>query len=268
MRPSLPRALLLSFFSADVYRDAARNWRGAALVYLLVIAAIGTALVAVRIHGATRRIATREAPPLIAQLPRIVVDRGRVSVNVPTPHVIRDPNTGREAAIIDTSGTVSSLAGREARLLLTGHQVMLRRERGETRIYDLSGVKHFELGPQRAARWAKTAAVWTAPITAPFVLAGLYVLRLLQAVVGAGIALLAGTVMGARLAFAPAMRVAALAITPPTLLLDLAGFLGAGIPWAGALWVAMAVGWTLFAVRACARPEPGDEVATVPPAPN
>jgi hypothetical protein len=267
-RHSLPRALLLSFYSAGVYRDAARHWRGAALLHLLVLAAIGTALVAIRVHTAVGRIATRDAPPLIAQLPRIVVDRGTVSVSAPTPYVIRDPRTGREAAILDTSGTVTSLEGREARLLLTRHQVMLRRDHGETRIYDLSGVNHFELHAERAARWAKAAAVWAAPLTAPFVLFGFYVVRLFQALVGAAFALLAGAAMRARLDFSAAMRIAALAITPPTLLLDLAGFLGAGVPWAGPAWAVMAAGWTLFAVRSCARPEPADADPHAVPAPH
>jgi hypothetical protein len=196
------------------------------------------------------------------------VERGQVSVNVATPYVIRDPDTSREAAILDTSGTVTSLEGREARVLLTRSQVMLRRERGETRIYDLAGVNHFEVGPERAARWAKAAAVWTAPLTAPFVLAGFYLLRLLQALVGAGLALLAGATMGTKLEFPAAMRIAALAITPPTLLLDLAGFLGAGIPWAGTIWAVLAAGWTLFAVRACAGAEAGEVTASALPPPN
>jgi hypothetical protein len=254
-RDSLLQALLLSFGSADAYRGAARRRHGRALVYLLVLAAVTTALVVVRLHEAVGRIATREAPPLIAQLPEIAIRRGEASVAAPTPHVIRAPETGRALAIIDTSGAVTSLEGSEARVLLTRTQVMFRRNDTEIRVFDLAGVDRFDVGPERAGRWARAAAAWLAPLAAPLVLAGLYALRLLQALFGAGLVLAIAPLRRVRLDVAAAMRLAALAITPPTLLLDLAGFLGAQVPYAGLAWAALATAWTVFAVRACERPE-------------
>jgi hypothetical protein len=260
------QALLLSFASADVYRDAARHWRGAGMIYLLTLAAVMTVLLVIKMHVAIDRVATREAPPLISQLPRITVHKGEVSVDVRTPYVIHAPETGKEVAIIDTSGTVTSLEGLEALALLTRRSVMVRRNNAETRVFDLSSVEHFELGPERAGRWARAAAAWLAPLCAPFILAGVYLLRLFQALIAAGLLLLVASVQRVKLDFAAAMRVAALAITPPTLLLDGVGFFGVKIPFSTFLWIGLCVAWMMFAVRALVRSEAPADTAPIAPA--
>src|SRR5262245_26676099 len=120
------QALLYAFFLRDVYRDAARAWKGAGIVYVLLLAAIACLAVVLRIQVTASGVARSEAPALIAQLPTITIDHGLVSIDRPGPIVIRDKK-GNEVAIIDTSASVEALEGRSAYLMLTRDHLIARR---------------------------------------------------------------------------------------------------------------------------------------------
>ncbi|MBI1797008.1 MAG: DUF1189 family protein [Candidatus Eisenbacteria bacterium] len=253
-----PRALLDAYFARDVYRDAARNRRGVGMLFTLLLAAIVTLLAVLRIAFALSGFAAGEAPRIIAQLPTITVDHGRVAIDRPSPVTIHDPRTGAPIAVIDTSGAVPSLEGSEAWLLLTRDRLIYRKSAAETRVFELAGVPHFVLDRDRATRWVRGATMWGPWIAMPFILVAMLVARLIQQLLAALAVLLVGR--GAALDFAAAMRLGVLAIAPATITLDLAGFAGLKVPASGWLWCAITVGYVLFAVAACRTPAPAGPI--------
>ena len=259
------QALLYAFFFRDVYRDAARGWKGAGILYILLLAGIACLAVVVRIQATVSGYARHEAPALIAQLPTITIERGIVSVDRPGPIVIRD-RKGNEVAIIDTTASVTGLEGRTAYLLLTRDHLVARKSASETRIMTLERVQHFVLTRERISGWVRRVEVWFAVLAAPFILIGFYLARLLQQLLTAVVTLLVANARRVPVDFAAAMRLAALAITPATLVLDLLGYMGARIPFSSGLWCLFTIGYVVFAVNAC-RAEPAAPAAAEPPAP-
>jgi hypothetical protein len=247
-RFSIFQSLLLSFHSREVYRLAARSGRGAGLLQTLLLALITTALVTIKVQTGVARIADREAPPVLAQVPTITIRAGRVSVDVETPLVIRT-REGRVLAVIDTASEAISLAGSEARMMLTRDRLMFRTNATETRVFDLSRVQSLVVDRAQATRWVRIFATWCAPVLFPFVLIGLYVARLVQQLIGALVALPIARSLSLGPDFGATMRLAALAITPPTLALDLLGFAGVHLPFSGGLWCVVALLYVLFGVR-------------------
>jgi hypothetical protein len=101
------RALVMAFFSADLYRDVGRNWSGIGLLYLTVLLAICWVPTAVRMHVGLHGFAVDRVPQLTADLPEITIRDGVMQANPPGRHLWRDdnPRPGREAGafIIDDS---------------------------------------------------------------------------------------------------------------------------------------------------------------------
>ena len=58
----LLRAIWLSFYSPELYRDVARNWRGFGLLYLTVLLALSWLPTPVQWFSGLRDFATTEAP--------------------------------------------------------------------------------------------------------------------------------------------------------------------------------------------------------------
>ena len=252
LRPSI-QALPYSFFARDAYRDAARHRRGVGLLYLLFLAAIMTVVVVLRIHLGVSNLIQHQAPRLIAQLPVITIDHGRVSTNAPNPVAIHYPG-GPVFALIDTAATVTALEGSTAYVLLTRDHLVYRKSATETQIVDLARVEHFVLDRNIATRWVRLAN-WLAVVLVPFVLVGLYLARLVQQLLASLATVLIARIRGVALNFAGAMRLSALAITPATLVLDLIGILGGRVPGSGWIWCAITLGYVMFGVNAC-RPDP------------
>ena len=264
-RYSIFQALPYSFFLRDAYRDAARGWKGAGILYILLLAGIACLAVVVRIQAAVSGYARHEAPALIAQLPTITIDRGIVSIDRPGPIVIRD-RQGNEVAIIDTTASVDALEGRSAFLLLTRDHVVGRKSAAESRIITLERVQHFVLTRERISGWVHMAEAWFAVLAAPFLLVGFCFARLFQQLLAALVTLLVASARRVPVGFAAAMRLAALAITPATLVLDLLGYVGARIPFSSWLWCLFTIGYVVLGVNAC-RAEPAAPAAAETPAP-
>ena len=68
-----------------------------------------------------------------------------MSTDVPNPHFIKDPKTGKDIAIIDTTGQYQTLEQTDAQFLLTKSKVIVNKSGGRSETYDLSGVQNFYL---------------------------------------------------------------------------------------------------------------------------
>lgn len=265
-RYSVFHALPLSFFSDDLYRDVARSWRGIGLVYLVLLVALATLVVAIRMQIGLDRWVQGEARGLVEQVPRIVIRHRVVEVDAPMPYTIHDPKTGTPLAIIDTTGQVASLEGQEARVLVTSDQIHYRRSAAETRVFQLSAWKDLTIDSERAGRWLRVLSTWAAPITGIFVFAGLFCFRLLQQLILAVVGLLAARVLSAALDFPALMRLSAVSLTPALLiepLLDILGVKPRGFGW---VWMVLVLVYMTWAVRAN-RPGPTNAPGPAPATP-
>jgi len=243
------QALPLSFYSRDLYRDVASNWKGAGLLYQLMIIALATIVVAIRLHLGVAHFAAHEAPPIIAQVPTIHIVQGKVSVNRLTPITIRNPRDGKALAIIDTSGEVTSLEGTGARVLLTRDQAIVLRRPGFTQVYDLRNINNLQLDRPTLTRWLGMVATWFAILCSPFILAGLYVGRLIVLLICSTALFLVAKGDRRVLDFAASTRLAAVALTPATLLEIVLDAIGTKPGFWGFLWLLLAGVYLAFAYR-------------------
>ena len=248
-RFSAVRAIALSFFSPEVYRDVVREWRGAGLAYLLLVTVLAALPFLIRLHVVSSRFTQQHASAILRQIPAISIRHGRVSSTVRMPYVIRGSG-GEALAIIDTTGQPATLDSTGALLLLTSDHVITRRRNIETRMYDLSRIERFDLDEARVTRWVHLFTTWFTPVFAPFVFVGSYLAHLFKALIFAGIAAILAALLQLRLPFAALMRLAAVAMTPMLAIDAIRGAFFWQVPWWW-LWSSLIViAYLLVALKA------------------
>lgn len=260
------QALYLSFYSAPLYRDVGRRWKGTGYLYLLVLLALVWIPEMAQFHYKFSASIEEEGRAVAYQIPAITISDGEVSTDVETPYFIRDPKKGQVWAIIDLTGQYNSLAGTDAEVLLTKTQMFVRQRRGtvnETRVYDLSAVKSFTLTRDDVSRWLELAKAWTAIVLYPLAVLFAFVYRILQTLLYALIGLLIARSLKIELSYGTLVRLAVVALTPVIVLDTLRSLASIHIP---ALWLfafAVAMGYLIFAIKANAAPadtqQPGSE---------
>jgi len=248
-------ALYLSFFSRDLYRDVRKNWKGTGFVYLLLLLAVTWLPIIYRMHGDLSEEIRQEVPKYLAQMPKITIAAGRVSIDRPVPYTILESDGRTPFMVIDTSGAIISLEQTDATVLLTGDQIMFRRpQRDEAKVYNLTGTDA-SIDRDLVGRWVGTFGKYFGVVAYPVVLAGDYVYRFFQMMIYAAIGMIFVRKLRAPLDSDAVFRLAAVAITPAIVLPTLLLLAGIHVPASPIVFFAMAIGYLYFAVKVNAGPE-------------
>lgn len=251
-RYSVIQAIYMAFYSGDLYQDVAQRWHGVGAAYLLLLVTLCWLPMLIKIHVGFADFASHDAPKIVGQIPPITIDKGKVSTTVETPYFIKDPDNGRELAIVDTSGQITSLDGRDAKVLLTQNKLVTRQSTAEVREYDLSQVQHFEFTRERAQDWLTTFKDLFVPILAPFAILFGYIYRILQLLLYAAIGMGFASASNVKLEYGTLMRLAAVAVTPAMIINTASDVWGKSIPFWWLICFAIAMCYLFFAVKSAA----------------
>ena len=255
----------LSFISKDLYRDVAQNWRGFGFVYLLLLLALAWLPDVVKIHRGFAGFVEKEGEALVAQMPKITITNGEVSLDPPGPHYVKDPETGKVMIILDTSADIGAFGEYpDAKILLTRTQLITRQERsGQTRAQDLAGVSSFSIDQDGMRRFFGVLKSWLGVFLYPFALLGSYAYRILQALLYGAIGLAIAGIVKAKLEYAASVRLAVMAITPVIVVSTLLDTLAKTPPYWWLLCFVIAMWYLFFGVKAATEAQE----AVVPGAP-
>lgn len=248
-RYSIFHPLVLSFFSKSLYRDVAKHWRGTGLLYLFIVLALVWIPTIIKGQLAISTWVDGDSKEITKQIPAITISNGQVSTDVTTPHYIKDPKTGTAIAVIDTTGTYTTLENTEAKFLLTKSKLMMSKNATETQTYDLSGVQSFYVDRPRVEGWLAAVKTWFVPVLYPLAVLFSFIFRAIQILIYAAIGLLFARMLSANLSYKTLMRLSAIAITPVLLLNLLFEFVPIRIPRWFLLGIVIALAYLFFAVK-------------------
>lgn len=262
-------AIWQSFFSSRLYVDVARRWRGIGFLYLLLIVFLCWIPDLAKMQVGLQHFRSNTAEGLIRQVPPITIKDGEVSVDAEMPYLIKNPETGKVVAIIDTTGQYTSLDNTSAAVLLTQKDLITKQNNAETRVYSLSGIKSFYLDQTRIHRWAYFFLSWLVLIIAPFVILFTFAFRIIQALLYAAIGLAFADSFHVKLTYSAVLRITCVVLTPVIALTTLAGLLPLRIqiPWTvnWLIHLVIAMAYLAFALKACAAEPPVNESTTPAP---
>jgi hypothetical protein len=249
--------LLLSFYSKPLYRDVAKNWKGVGFLYLLLLLALTWIPVMMQFHYNLSNMVTREAPKIVNQIPKITITTGEVSVDVPVPYYIIEPQSGEQIVAIDTSGQITSIDQTTAIALLTKKNFIMRQQRrGETRTFDLSAIQYLTLDRDSVMSWVQAFNKWFALFAYPFAVAGSFAYRAIQVLLYALAGMLFANSLKVTLDYAALVRLSVISITPVILLNTLRKLLGVHVPLIWLISFVIAMVYLFMAVKANSGTEP------------
>jgi hypothetical protein len=261
------RAIVMSFYSAELYRDVGRNWKGTGLLYLMVLLAICWVPTAYRMHAGLHRFAA-QTPAITADFPDISIKNGVMQSRPPGRFELRDPDPrpGREAAVFivvdDTIDDVPSDLAPDTIMLTRRELGISRSNRAERRIIELSAVGNLDVTRQDIAGFLSSLRFWVPPVAYVFCVFGSLLFRFVQACLYGSLTQMFARGRQLTLDFPAALRISAIAVTPVIVLRTLVWFLPSEPAWyiRWPIAIVITLGYLRFAVSALAA-EPADAPA-------
>jgi hypothetical protein len=242
----------LSFFSKELYSDAALNWRGVNFLYLILLLAACWLLIMIKVHHSIAQFVDNQAPRIVEQVPKITITNGEVSIDQPQPYYIKTPDSNSNLAIIDTTGTIKSLDNTGAYLLITKNTLIARQSDLETRAYSLSQVKNFVLTSDRLMTWLQIFKKIFVIILYPLVLLSSFIFRIIQALIYGAIGLLFASWCQIKLSYDALIRLSVIAVTPCIIISTVLLLAHARLPYDILIYFLLAMAYLLFGVKAAA----------------
>jgi hypothetical protein len=248
-RYSIIHPLFMSFYSKDFYRDVAFNWKNYAFLYLLFLLALCSVVKTVKIHYSISDFLTNHAPGFINQFPVVTFSNGKASTDQDKPYFIKDPLSGDDVIIIDTTGQTSSLDSTTAVMLLTETNLIIKKSDRETQVFDLSEIEDFRFDQEVVYRWLRIVQKWLAVVFFPFLVLGSYVYRLVQVLIYATIGILFANIFKVDIEFQSLINITIMAITPVVILDTFMGPPGISTLFWRFLCFLIAMGFLFFGIK-------------------
>lgn len=242
--------LFMSFYSKSLYQDVGRNWGRISFLYLFLLSAVCLIPIMFRVNSAVSDYLLTEAPKIVKQVPVITITRGLASVNEKMPYTIKDPETKAPLIIIDTTGSVTSLQGSEAIVLLTRTKLFFKRSPKDTRTLDLSEIDSLTIDQPRVYEWIETFLEYFIYVLYPFALLFSFLLRVAEALIFAAIGLSFARNLRVSLRYRALVSLAIVSMTPSLILDTVYNYLEIDVPFWWLLNFVLAMGYLFFAVRA------------------
>lgn len=238
--------LALSFYSKDLYRDAAQNWPGYGLRYLLFLVSL-LSLFSIGAYLYDRSLILTSLEPIITQMPVITVKDGVASTEKNIPYYIKDPKTNQLLAIIDTSGAIKSLDNTNATFLMTDTQFIMKKNSGSYQDFKLSNIKNGVYDQPEIRHLVKEFSLFVAFAFVILFFFLRFAKAILVVLIIAGIAKL---LTHTTLSYQTLCRIAAIAVTPAFILAMLLELFRISIPFVTLLYFALSVAYLFYGMEA------------------
>ncbi|MEM6446576.1 MAG: DUF1189 family protein [Cyanobacteria bacterium P01_D01_bin.123] len=245
------RAFFLSFFSQSLYREVAKFWRGTGFTYLFILQAICLLAIIFRLNADVGKFVRAELPPILAQIPTITVENGVASTPEDKAYSIVYPKDNALLAVIDTTGSITSLDETESDILVTREEVMVRNSSFETRSLSFQGIDSARVDRSSIDGFISIFQSVLPYIIYPFSVIWYFLYRIVQVLIYASIGYVTSRGQEPTLSYATIVRMVSVAVTPVLLFEAALRLIGLAFPpyW-GFLGIFVVLGYVYFAVQA------------------
>jgi len=253
------KAIPLSFFSKDLYRDVGRNWPGMGFGYLFIVATMATLPLLVKMFVMSFGL-TLDSPfdanYIINQIPEIRVTKGEVSLTAPQPYYIRMKETGEPIVVIDTTKPVTEwskeFSGKSVVIIGKTDALIVNAQKNEKRLIDVPPdmTRTFDREDARSIAETCLQYAWVVPLfLALFMIPIMFISRFIQMLIYGGFGWLMAKLLKSDMGYEDCVRLACIAITP-VLALDVADSLLFHFHLSVLWYFLLAMGYLGFGIRA------------------
>jgi hypothetical protein len=254
---SLFQIPLLSFYSKELYRDAAFNWKGAALGYLFLLVLVCLVPQLLQMQNEFSIYMKTEAPAIVEQIPEIIFTEGVASTGVNQPYIIRDLKTGKPFFVIDTTGAITKLDDADGAVgLLTKNEIIVKKSELETRSFSFKEVKHYALNQPEVSKWVDVFVKYTMLVLSPFMLIGSFIMKIILVLIYGLIGMIFAAICKTKLSYDALLRLSVVAITPGMIVNAILQLTQTPVDRPGLLLFATAMIYLFVGVQACSTVTP------------
>lgn len=255
------QAIVLSFFSKELYQDVAKNWRGFAFSYLLLVLAIFWLPATFQMYFYMHNFVTKTTPQIVQQLPTITLKDGQASIDKPSPYFIRTPDN-HILAVIDTSGQFTSPDQTQGVVLLTKDKLYIKRNATEVRQYELKNTEDMVITQTKVYNFLHLVKNWGLFIVYPILVIGSWIYRVIETLIYAIIGtLIFANIMKVKLEYQQILRIAVMAVTPPIVLSTVLDFFFITFPYQFFLYFIIAMAYIVYGINANRKATSPEEIA-------
>lgn len=232
------KAIVLAFFSRNLYRDVARNWSIARTIgYLLVLLGICWTVMLFKIQPILNRSVTSFVHLVDEQLPAVItVKKGILTTPENRPYFIKGTDQKTNLAVFDTSGQFKTPDEAHARLLITQDSIYYVDNSDVVNVHKIPSDVSLELYSVAIGKVLIRAVRWAWLLLFPVFLFVSFIYRLLESLLFAVIGKIFAGLMRVSLHYLDLVKLSMVAFTPDIVL-------GTVFRWAG-LWVNL--GWIFY----------------------
>jgi len=241
--------LFMSFFSRSLYQDVARNWKGLCFAYLLSLLALTLLPEVLKVRKDLSDFLRNEAPRIIRQVPPITISKGKVSVEGQEPYFILDEKTGNPLIIIDTTGRINTLGDSSALILVRKTDVLIKKDKTETRTLDLADIEDFSINRNLLYGWMEGIEDSFAFLVYPFAVVFSFLYHIVKALLFAAMGLLLARAFRSSIDYRALVRLSVISMTPALVLNTFLITVGLVVPNWWAIGFLLTTGYLFFAVR-------------------
>lgn len=265
------QALYLSFYSTDLYRDVAKNWQGVGYLYLLLVVCLTALFICVQVQVVAVPKAKDVIDTIINQAPSIKIDKGKLSIDKPSPFVIKEPKSGQTLITFDTSDRPMTLAESKSVVLVTSKQIVTVKRTAMSRdtgggassvpiaeeTYDLSTVDHFDFDKTQVESTIHSFLNWLGALMFLILVPFGFLFCVIQTLIYALIGKIFTSVMAVDLSYPTLIRLTAVCLTPVLLADSILKVSGTNLPLWWLCAIVIALGYLGYAVFANSQTTPG-----------
>lgn len=249
--------LYMSFFSREIYKDVAQYWRGFCGLYLFIFALISQVTMFGFMVTAMPDLDTLSSDMTI-QIPDIHIENGILRTPEKKIYHIYGPNFEERdydenslIGIIDTTGQYTNIDQTEGTyFLLTDKGFTIKKSNYETRSFSFSEMpEDVSITKEDMKGYIDMGITFIKFLWIPLMTIVFFVGYLLKTLIYSIIALVVGNIMKSNLEFSHLFRLAAISITPATII-DAVFLYGFGADYLGLLTIPITIGYIVFGVKA------------------
>lgn len=243
------KAVYRSWYSRDVYRDAAHCWRGLGFKYLIGLLFGLWLVAAVHVHFVVCAFVLDYLKPMAQQMPKIQIKNGVASVDrLDKVFTIKDPRNGRELIHFDLTDAPRTAQNNQDGIFVERRRVLFRLK-GKDQVYDFEKQKDQEWEWNYHLKILDAFANWSGAIVLGVFWIASFLICALQALLFGLVGKLFAMFAKRRLTYPQLVRVSVIAMTPALIIDTAQKLLCVGIPAWDLVSALITLGYLIYGVK-------------------
>lgn len=242
------QAIYMSFYSKKLYRDVANNWGAKTFLYLFLVVALSWIAFVWQLQTTLNLAYQKDSERIVEQIPVITIKDGKLSTPENRPYIITTPDSKERIAVIDTSGTYTTIEQANAGILITETEMITQPKPEETRNNQIPATLNAVIDPQVVNSYVQKYLGFVWIIFFIILTVCYYIYRIIQALLYAIIGKILSAIWQIPLAYDQILWITMVAVTPTIVLATILSFFNVTFPYQPLVYFLLSMAYLFYGI--------------------